>query len=46
MARFESWASVEADAAYRAFRATPEGRSELGSIVTAAPVLTVLAPVR
>ena len=42
----ESWASVEADAAYRAFRATPEGRSELGSIVTAAPVLTVLAPVR
>lgn len=42
----ESWASVEADAAYRAFRATPGGRSELGSIVTAAPVLTVLAPVR
>lgn len=41
----EKWASAEADAAYRAFRQTPEGKSELGSIVVAAPVLTVLAPV-
>ena len=41
----ERWASREADAAYRAFRATPEGRSELGSVLAAVPVLTVLEPV-
>ena len=41
----ESWASREDDAAYRAFRATPEGRSDLGTVLTAAPVLTVLEPV-
>lgn len=41
----ESWASREDDAAYRAFRATPEGRSALGTVLAAAPVLTVLAPV-
>ena len=41
----ESWASVEDDSAYRAWRATPEGRSELGTVLVAAPVLTVLTPV-
>lgn len=39
----ETWASMEADAAYRAWRATPEGASNLGSVLTAAPVLTVLS---
>ncbi len=38
----ERWESPEADAAYRAWRATPEGVSSLGPMVTAAPVLTVL----
>ncbi len=36
---FEHWESIEADDAYRAFRATPEGASELGSI-SAGRVLT------
>ncbi len=36
---FEHWESIEADDAYRAFRATPEGASALGGI-TAARVLT------
>ena len=29
----ERWTSVEADAAYRAFRATPEGANRLGTVV-------------
>ncbi len=37
----ERWESAEADAAYRAWRAG-EGVSDLGSVLTAAPVLTVL----
>jgi quinol monooxygenase YgiN len=36
----ETWESLERDQAYRAWRATPEGASELGSIVAAAPTLT------
>jgi quinol monooxygenase YgiN len=36
----ESWASIAHDDAYRAWRATPEGASELGSILAAAPKLT------
>ena len=36
----EKWESVEHDDAYRAFRASPEGASDLGSVVSAAPVLT------
>ena len=36
----ERWASLEADAAYRAWRATPEGASALGSVLAAPPVLT------
>ena len=38
----EIWESREHDAAYRAFRASPEGRSELGTVLVAAPTLTVL----
>jgi quinol monooxygenase YgiN len=38
----ERWASTEADAAYRAWRAR-EGASDLGSVLTGAPVLTVLS---
>jgi quinol monooxygenase YgiN len=35
----ESWESMEHDAAYRAWRATPEGASALGSIMAAPPRL-------
>lgn len=31
----ETWESIEHDQAYRAWRATPEGASDLGSIVAA-----------
>ena len=37
---YETWESVEHDRAYRAWRATPEGASRLGSILAAAPKLT------
>jgi quinol monooxygenase YgiN len=37
----ELWESVDHDRAYRAWRATPEGASELGSILAAAPTLTL-----
>ena len=37
----ESWESVEHDNAYRAWRATPEGGSDLDSILAAAPKLTL-----
>jgi heme oxygenase (mycobilin-producing) len=37
----ETWESVEHDRAYRAWRATPEGASDLGSVVAAAPTLTL-----
>ncbi|MGA1835990.1 antibiotic biosynthesis monooxygenase family protein [Herbiconiux sp. 11R-BC] len=36
----EKWESIEADDAYRAWRATPEGASALGEILAAAPTLT------
>jgi quinol monooxygenase YgiN len=36
----EVWDSMEHDAAYRAFRASPDGASELGPLLAAAPVLT------
>ena len=32
---YETWESIERDEAYRAWRATPEGASDLGSIVAA-----------
>ncbi len=38
---YETWESVEHDRAYRAWRATPEGASPLGSILAAAPKLTL-----
>lgn len=40
---YETWESMEHDDAYRAWRATPEGASDLsglGSILAAAPKLT------
>lgn len=37
----ESWESAEHDQAYRAWRATPEGASELGSLLAGAPRLTL-----
>lgn len=37
---YELWTSAAADAAYRAFRATPEGKSRLGEILIAPPTLT------
>jgi heme oxygenase (mycobilin-producing) len=36
----EHWESLAADDAYRAFRATPEGKSDLGAILAAPPRLT------
>jgi heme oxygenase (mycobilin-producing) len=39
---YETWESMEHDQAYRAWRLTPEGASDLGSIVAAAPKLTHL----
>ena len=35
----EVWESMEHDATYRAFRASPDGASELGPLLAAAPVL-------
>ena len=40
---YETWESIEHDRAYRAWRATPEGASDLGSIMAAAPKLTLFA---
>ena len=36
----ERWESLESDAAYRAWRATPEGASQLGTLLAAPPKLT------
>jgi heme oxygenase (mycobilin-producing) len=38
---YETWESVDHDRAYRAWRATPEGASRLGSILAARPKLTL-----
>jgi heme oxygenase (mycobilin-producing) len=38
---YEMWESIEQDQAYRAWRATPEGVSELGSILAARPTTTL-----
>ena len=40
----ESWRSLEDDAAYRAWRQTPAGQSDLGSIIVGRPVLTKFEP--
>jgi heme oxygenase (mycobilin-producing) len=37
----ETWESIEHDRAYRAWRATPEGASELGSVLAAAPKVSL-----
>lgn len=41
----ETWESLAHDDAYRAWRATPEGGSALGSILANAPTLTRFEPV-
>jgi heme oxygenase (mycobilin-producing) len=38
---YESWESLEHDRAYRAWRASAEGASDLGSILAAAPKLSL-----
>ena len=40
VAVYEQWESLEADAAYRQWRTTKEGASDLGSILAAPPTLT------
>ena len=40
VAVYEQWESPEADAAYRQWRTTDEGASDLGSVLAAAPTLT------
>jgi quinol monooxygenase YgiN len=37
----ETWESPEADNAYRQWRASPEGATNLGSVLAAAPSLTL-----
>jgi quinol monooxygenase YgiN len=37
---YETWESVEHDQAYRAWRASPEGASQLGTVLAAPPTLT------
>ncbi len=39
----ETWESPAADNAYRQWRATPEGASNLGSVLAAAPSLTLFS---
>lgn len=41
VAVYEQWESPEADAAYRKWRATAEGASDLGTVLAAAPMLTL-----
>ena len=36
----EQWHSLDRDAAYRAWRATPEGASRLGTVLAKPPTLT------
>ncbi len=40
---YESWESIEHDRAYRAWRASPEGASDLRLILAAAPKLNLYA---
>jgi quinol monooxygenase YgiN len=37
----ERWASIEHDAAYRAWRATEAGANDLGTVLAAVPTLTI-----
>jgi len=41
VAVYEQWESPEADAAYRKWRTTPDGASDLGTVLAAAPTLTM-----
>ena len=41
VAVYEQWESPEADAAYRTWRTTEEGASDLGTVLAAAPTLTL-----
>lgn len=41
VAVYEQWESAEADAAYRQWRTTAEGASDLGTVLAAAPTLTL-----
>ena len=41
VAVYEQWESPEADAAYRRWRATEDGASGLGTVLAAAPTLTL-----
>ena len=43
---YESWESIEHDRAYRAWRASAEGASDLGSILAAAPKLSLYTVVQ
>jgi heme oxygenase (mycobilin-producing) len=38
---YETWESLDHDRAYRAWRASPEGASQLGSLLAAPPALTL-----
>ena len=38
---YETWESIDHDRAYRAWRASAEGASELGSLLAAPPTLTL-----
>ena len=40
-AAYRRWRATEADAAYRRWRATEEGASTLGTVLAAAPTLTM-----
>ncbi|NAZ80306.1 antibiotic biosynthesis monooxygenase [Kineococcus sp. R8] len=40
----ETWESLEHDSAYRVWRSTPDGASQLGSVLASPPVLTKLTP--
>ena len=41
VAVYEQWESPAADAAYRRWRTTEEGASDLGTVLAAAPTLTL-----
>jgi heme oxygenase (mycobilin-producing) len=41
VAVYEQWESPDADAAYRKWRTTQEGASDLGTVLAAAPTLTI-----
>jgi heme oxygenase (mycobilin-producing) len=38
---YEAWDSIDSDRAYRAWRQTPEGASQLGSVLAGPPALVV-----